>query len=241
VDAAVLASPSGSLDRLKILQFRSFGDAAEKLLRLGDGYEGHRDDLMRQQLLLDIPLVGLTAATVANGIFSGPKDLTLALGLASATVGAGKLYFGPQVRTAAYSGAGHALLCAAGVANEMATLQSDYGTLADSTLSELEGVVAAANRLLSASLGATERASLLAARDRGQKAAEGLSVAVDLLSSGPARLQVFAITVLRNATHKILTGTQNLDAALALIRAVQPGPAGKTGGRRPADGRISLD
>src|SRR5690348_2105549 len=72
------------------LTFASPQDAAVKLQNLSDGYADARDSIMRQQLLFDIPILGLAAGTVASGIYGGSKDLTLGLGLGSASVAGGR-------------------------------------------------------------------------------------------------------------------------------------------------------
>jgi hypothetical protein len=50
---------------------------------------------MRQQLLFDIPMIGLAAAAVINPLFEGAKNATLVLGLGAAAAGSARLYFGP--------------------------------------------------------------------------------------------------------------------------------------------------
>lgn len=100
--------------------FSHSADAQTQLKVLSKEYDAERNKLMRQQLLFDLPLFGLAAATVASGIYGGSKGLTLGLGLGSAALGGGRLYFGPQTRVAAYNKASTALTCAASVAGHRA-------------------------------------------------------------------------------------------------------------------------
>jgi hypothetical protein len=94
-------------------EFTTLPSAIANLNLLAIAYAEKGDSLMREQLLLDVPLLGLAAATVASGIYGGSKDLTLGLGLGSAGFAGTKLYFNPQTRFAAYNGAALALSCGA--------------------------------------------------------------------------------------------------------------------------------
>ena len=61
-------------------QFNNLTESATKLQQLSDGYACQRDNLMRQQLLFDLPLMGVAAAAIASGIYGGSKDLILGFG-----------------------------------------------------------------------------------------------------------------------------------------------------------------
>src|SRR5215469_14251784 len=234
-----------------ILQFRDLADAATKLLALGNGYSSARDDLMREELLFDVPTFGLAIATVASGIFGSSKDQILALGLGSAGFASGRLYFGPQVKISAYNSAGLALICASGVATTLseisATLQNQIQTTKDDLVQNLAD---ANNRLVNAQLSSQDRSTLLAARDQAQKGLNDLNTAVLILNSAPANLKVFAITVMKGATTKVVTGTQNIEAVLAVIKATPttvstaaptaPTPPAKAKAFRRAPAAISI-
>jgi hypothetical protein len=64
-----------------------------------------------------------------------------------------------------------------------------------------------------------DRSDLLAARDQGQKTIADLDAAIGVLDAGPAQLENFAITVMRGAATKIVTGTQNIADAVKLVQA----------------------
>src|SRR5271169_1869281 len=59
---------------------------ANQLQDLSNKYAAQRNETMKEELIFDIPILGLGIATVASGIFKGPQDQILALGLAGASV-----------------------------------------------------------------------------------------------------------------------------------------------------------
>jgi len=212
-----------------VLQFSDLSDSVDKLQALSDGYADERDAMMRQQLLFDLPMMGLAGAAIASGIYGGSKDLILGLGLGSAATAGGRAYFGPQGKIAAYNEAASSLGCASHFARGIASsLNLGEGKQA---LDELEGPLNQAEKALIfvANMKPSTRADLLAARDRGRNAYSNLYAALGLLSNAAAQLEAFAYTVVSSTTNKVVTGTQNLDAALALIRATptQLPPSGK--------------
>ena len=79
---------------------------------------------------------------------------------------------------------------------------------------------------------------MLPARDRARKAFADLSAALGLLSTATAQLEDFAYTVFAGTTRKVVTGVQNLDAALKLIREAptQLPPSGA-----PTESTVALD
>jgi len=211
-----------------LLQFGSLQDAAEKLQVLSDGFADERDDMMRQQLLFDLPMMGLAAGAIASGIYGGSKDLILGLGLGSASLAGGRAYFGPQGKVAAYNEAASALGCAEHFARGIYSSLSHKFQLdqeqARTTLTNLRDILSLAEGALiaeSVRLPETLRATLLSARDRARKASTDLSSALDLLASAPGDLEVFAFTVVNATTTKIVSGSQNLDSALSLLAQVR--------------------
>jgi hypothetical protein len=94
-DTAVLGSVSpalhGHLDSHLRGRQRRVDQAASAFRRYAD----QRENIMREQLLFDVPMIGLAAAAVVNPLFNGAKNTALALGLGAAAAGGGRLYFGP--------------------------------------------------------------------------------------------------------------------------------------------------
>lgn len=218
IDASVLSSLNST--SVNILQFSSLDDASKKLQAISDGYAAQRDSLMRQQLLFDIPMMGLAAATIASGIYGGSKGLTLGLGLGASALAGGRLYFGPQTKVAAYNTAALTLSCASSVANEMDSIKL---TQEDNNLtSQLSENIASADKAFDdcgQSLTTIEVTNLYAARNQAIKAYGDLLSALVLLETAPVQLKTFATTVISGATNKIVTGTQNVAASLAIINA----------------------
>ena len=173
---------------------------------------------MRQQLLFDLPLMGVAAAAIASGIYGGSKDLILGLGLGAAGITGGRVYFGPQGKITAYNEAALSLGCASNFARGVkVSLNTRRGTQqsvkkeGEDALRQLEQSLKKAEPLLL-------RPGVLPARDRARKAFADLSAALGLLSTATAQLEDFAYTVFAGTTRKVVTGVQNLDAALKLIR-----------------------
>ena len=236
-DQAVLRWQGTPYDQVSVLQFSSISDAASKLTALGSGYADARDRIMRQQLLIDIPAIGLGVATVANGIFRGAKDATLALGLSSAAVGGTRLYFGPQIKTVAYTNAASALDCASSVAAVLFVENKDEGDVGRSVSASLEDYIRQADdQITSGHLNKQDSTTLLAARDAAQKNLDDLDAAINTIDTAPAQLQSFAVTVIRGATTKVVTGTQNIDAVLTLVKSSSGAPASTTTTTSPKPG-----
>jgi hypothetical protein len=203
-------------------------DAATKLQALSDGYADARDTIMREELLFDIPILGVGIATVGSSLFKGSRDQVLALGLGAASLVGARLYFSPQGKIVAYNSAALALSCGASVASDLDEIVKSFGTGADTdaataTATKLLSAITAANNKIASPVksasAAPARAALLTARDQAQKALTDLNSALAIIATAPGRLQVFANQVMRNTTSKIVTGSQNVDAALAAIRA----------------------
>src|SRR5215467_3365370 len=132
-DTFVLNSSSPSYTSVNVLQFSTLKDAEAKLQALSNGYASERNNLMRQQLIFDIPMIGLAIATVTAGIYHGSKGSILGLGISTATIAGGRLYFGPQTKVTAYNTAAFALSCASSVAGEMANVQDTLGSRENET------------------------------------------------------------------------------------------------------------
>jgi hypothetical protein len=234
IDPNVLTLTSPTSDKINILHFASLKDAESKLQALSSGYEEERDTLIRQQLLFDIPLIGLAVATVASGAFHASKDSILALGIGAATMGGGRLYFSPQTRVTTYNSAAFALSCASVVARAMANVKASDEELGKETARKLSENLELAKTILTPVTDATgspeDRANLLQARDQAQKARDDLLSALDTLSNAHTQLQSFAMVVIKGATNKVITGTQNLAAVLEVIRATPTTVPTPTGG-----------
>jgi hypothetical protein len=94
----------------------------------------------------------------------------------------------------------------------------------------LDQLVAANDTLIASNyrgqaLALDQRTSLLAVRDAAQKVFDNLSSALTTIAGAHVQLGNFADTVITATTDKVVTGTQNLDAILALIRATPTGTA----------------
>ena len=200
------------------------GHASQKLQALSDGYASERDDMMRQQLLFDIPMLGLGAAAIINPLFDGAKAATLGLSLGAAAAGGGRLYFGPQTKVAAYNAASVSLGCgasaAATIAGEAAIDAADGAALAE----RMDANAALAAPLVSGN------ATLLTARDQAMKSLDALRTALATLRGAPATLQAFAVGVISSTTTKIVTSIQNVDNSIKLIAdAATKKPAASAG------------
>lgn len=215
-----------TIENEDLFQFSSLKDSADKLQTISDGYADKRDDLMRQQLLFDLPLMGVAAAAIVSGIYGGSKDLILGLGLGTAGIAGGRLYFGPQGKITAYNEAALSLGCAShfarGVDASFHTKQNATPSVkqqGEDALGQLEQNLKEAEAvLLRQTTTPEDRSRVLPARDRAQKAFADLSAALGLLSTATAQMEDFAYTVFAATTSKVVTGVQNLDAALKLMR-----------------------
>ena len=204
---------AGSADSIDMMQFHNPADAARKLQSLAQGYVGERDDMLREQLIFDLPMIGLGAATIINPIFNGATNTTIGLGLGAAGAAGLRTYFGPQAKALAYNSAAASLSCAAGVAAAMAP---EYDT--DSKLLESDIGTATALILGGKIEDKTLAAALLVARDEAQKALGDLATAIDLAQSSPTNLQIFANAVITGTDKKVISGEQNVDAVLAALK-----------------------
>ena len=137
------------------------------------------------------------------------------------------MYFGPQGKITAYNEAALSLGCASHFArgvdasfNKQQNATPSVKQQGEATLGQLEQDLKEAEAALHISKTTTpeERSRVLPARDRAQKAFADLSAALGLLSTATVQLENFAYTVFAGTTSKVVTGVQNLDAALKLIR-----------------------
>jgi hypothetical protein len=204
---------------MTILQFKSPEQAAQNLQALSQGYANERDAIMRQQLFFDIPMIALGAAAIVNPIFRGATNTTIALGLGAAGAAGLRTYFGPQGKVTAYDNAAGSLSCASGVAQGLSDDFKKVDTDYKQEMTNLGVALGQASSLiLSGTVPATLAAALLVARDQAQKALGDLVTAVNVVSTSPLHLQIFANAVINGTNKKIISGEQNVDAALAVIR-----------------------
>src|SRR5579885_1628908 len=197
-DPAVLNSLTPPADSVTILTFGNPpSDARAKLQALAAGYAGHRDALMRQQLLFDIPMIGLGAAGMAGG----------------------RLYFAPQAREAAYNAAWLSLSCAALVADGIVAEKKGDGLAGPALADRLESEIAAAEGSISSD------PVLLAAYNQAQQSLAALKTALAALSGATGQLEQYALSVISAATNKIVGNIQNVSAAVgAIAAAAKPAP-----------------
>ena len=221
-DKAVISSGEGS-NAIDMLQFKTPEQAAVKLQALAQGYAGERDDILRQQLIFDVPMIGLGAATIINPIFRGATDTTIALGLGAAGAAGLRTYFAPQTKAMAYNSAATSLSCASGVASAMAPeYDGSHGETAryvEANAKLGDSVSRASGLILAGQIpDKTLAAALLVARDQGQKALGDLASAIDVADTSPVHLQIFANAVINGTNKKIISGEQNVDAVLAALK-----------------------
>ncbi len=213
-DAGVLASVSPPATALTILSFDNQAtDAKPKLQALGNGYANQRDDLMRQQLLFDVPMLGLGVAAIVNPLFDGAKNVTLGLSLGAAGAAGARIYFGPQAKVTAYNAAWLSLTCASLVADSIATEKMGDGATGPELATALATNITDAERSLSGN------AVLLAAYNQAQKSLAALQTALATLNTASSQLEKYGLTVISTATNRVLANVQNVSAATAPVAA----------------------
>jgi hypothetical protein len=139
---------------------------------------------MRQQLLFDLPMIGLGAAAIVNPLFDGAKKVTLGVALGAAGAAGLRIYFGPQAKVTAYNTAWLSLSCASLAADSIAIEQERGGDsevghgLVDTltmNIASAEGGVLTGNAIPAPS--AQVKAQLLAAYNQAQKSLAALETA----------------------------------------------------------------
>lgn len=208
---------------------KAISKAADGLNSQAQFYANARNDILRQEMLFDIPALGLAAATVANGIFGGTKNVTLGLGLGSATIGGGKLYFSPQARITAYHTAYLQLSCAKSVATSVANVSNqDYSNAKTTNASLIANIQTAGAAIVSKTYGGKtlstdDSSKLLTAWNAAVTAQQALATAVQSIDGGVMTLQQAADKSRVSATDAVVTNAQkSFDAALAMIKAANP-------------------
>lgn len=223
-DQAVLNGTSPASTSATILAFAPKPtDASQKMLAIANGYAAQRDNLMRQQLLFDIPMIGLGAAAIVNPLFNGAKNVTLGLSLGAAVEAGGRIYFGPQAKEAAYGTAWQAFTCLAFAANDIVTEMNGDGAAGPGLVTKLSAEIKVAEASL------TGNAGLLAAYNQAQKSLSALETALGTLNAGSYQLEKSSLSLIVTATNSVTANVQNVAAATAPIAAVKPastpGPA----------------
>jgi hypothetical protein len=188
-------------------------DAKPKLLALGNGYANQRDDLMRQQLLFDVPMIGLGAAAIVNPLFDGAKNVTLGLALGAAGAAGGRTYFVPQAKVTAYNAAWLSLICASSVAKNIVNEKTVDDVAGPHLVTNLSNAITAAEGSL------TGNPVLLAAYNQGQKSLAALQTALATLNAASSELEQYGLTVISTATNKVLANVQNVSAVTAAVAA----------------------
>jgi hypothetical protein len=210
-------------------------DAKPKLQALANGYADQRDDLMRQQLIFDVPMIGLGVAAIVNPLYDGAKNVTLGLGLGAAGAAGARIYFGPQAKVAAYNAAWLALTCASLVAESIAIEKTGDGAAGPGLVTQLSDTITKAEGSLSGN------AVLLAAYNQAQKSLAALQTALGTLNAASSQLEQYALTVISTATNKVLANVQNVSAATAPVAAAAKStpapqlPGASRGPLKPAD------
>lgn len=177
---------------------------------------------MRQELLFDVPMIGLGIAAIANPLFNGAKNATLALSLGAAGVAGTRLYFGPQTKVAAYNAAAQSLLCARSAASQVNSVQSSYAA-GVTLVGSLNSTINLALPLVSTNF------ALAAARDQAVKSVAALQTALGSFNQAPGDLQDYAIGVIGATDSKITGSVQNVSSVLSAVQA-----AAAAGAQKPA-------
>jgi len=236
-DPTVLASVSPPIPATLLTFDDPPNDAKHKLLALANGYADQRDGLMRQQLIFDVPMIGLGVAAIVNPLYDGAKNVTLGLGLGAAGAAGARIYFGPQAKVAAYNAAWLSLTCASLVAESIAIEKMGDGNPTNPNggpmlVNNLDRSIAVAVPSLSGN------AVLLAAYNQAQKSLAALQTALGTLNAATSQLEQYALTVISTATNKVLANVQNVSAATAPAAAAaksapQPGLTAERLSARP--------
>jgi hypothetical protein len=216
--------------------FNNLPDAATKLYDMSVGYKDERNYLMRQELIFDVPLIGLTTAAVVNPIFDGAKSATLALGLGAAGVAGTSLYFNPKTRITDYDNAATQLSCAASAALSMSQEQTlDSASIAPGANSNLVDKLNGEITLVAGTMNgttATTGSNLQTANNKAVISVAALQTAIDSLETAPSTLQSFAIKVVSSTDSNIISNVQNVtsvdtsisNAASTLTQKGKPAP-----------------
>jgi hypothetical protein len=241
-DPAVLNSVMPPATSSTILTFGDPpNDARPKLQALASGYATQRDNLMRQQLIFDVPMIGLGVAAIVNPLFEGPKNVTLGLALGAAGAAGARTYFGPQAKVTAYNAAWLSLSCASLVAESIVAETGSDGQAGKALANTLAAKIATAEGSL------TGNAVLLAAYNQAQKSLAALQTALGTLSDAADQLEQYGLTTINTATNKVLASVQNVSAVTTAVGAVKPvspspAPAQRGGNRSLIDvGQLTLD
>jgi hypothetical protein len=219
------------IDNSTILPFKSAADATPKFQALANGYAAQRDALMRQQLLFDVPMIGLGAAAIVNPLFDGAKNVTLGLALGAAGAAGLRTYFGPQTKVTAYNAAWLSLSCASLVADSISIETMGDDNDGHQLVRTLTTDTASAEGFLTGTTtpapSAQEKAALLAAYNQAQKSLGALETALGTLDNATLQLNQYALTTINTATNKVLANVQNVSAVTAAVAAAaKPTPGG---------------
>ena len=215
-DKPLLASLSPPATPLTIFPFTDATDAEPKLQALANGYADQRDDLMRQQLIFDVPMIGLGVAAIVNPLYEGAKNVTLGLSLGAAGAAGARIYFGPQAKVTAYNAAWLSLTCASLVADSIATEKTGDGAAGPGLVTQLSDTITKAEGSL------TGNPVLLTAYNQARVSLAALQTALGTLNAASSQLEQYALTVISTATNKVLANVQNVSAATAPVAAVKP-------------------
>jgi hypothetical protein len=231
---------SGDTTPLTIFPFKTdASDAQRKLQTLANGYAEQRDDLMRQQLIFDVPMIGLGVAAIVNPLYDGAKNVTLGLGLGAAGAAGARIYFGPQAKVAAYNAAWLALTCASLVADSIAIEKTGDGAAGPGLVTQLSDTITKAEGSL------TGNPVLLAAYNQARVSLAALQTALGTLNAASSQLAQYALTVISTATNKVLANVQNVSAATAPVAAAArpaathgPAIAAQLSPKKPPDSTV---
>jgi hypothetical protein len=231
--------------------FPRLDEAASGLMALSDQYAEQTDTIARQRIGFDALMIGLPIATGANAAFHGTKDVTTGLGLGTAAVGGINAYFSPQLKVTAYNAASTSLSCASSFASELSVLATDNQTWIPQGLSgnpaeggqfrELTRDIQYADTAVmfgtvnvenvgnvAVTITSDQKTSLVNLSNTAKKTYADLMSSFQSVDATPSTLDTFASMVITTTSSKIITGSQNVTAALQIIQGNGTAPPAPT-------------
>ncbi|HQT43910.1 MAG TPA: hypothetical protein PLD79_07900, partial [Halothiobacillus sp.] len=226
--------------------FCDYNKSTASLDALTQAYKAERNDLMRQKPFLDIPIIGLGLAGVANAAFGGARAATTALGIGTAAGYGVNTYVGGGIKITAYNTAQQGFACAAIVSRSMGDLNSSYfapdkgDSLSLKNLDEkLQADIKLASDILTGksdikAANTTESQSLLAAQNAAVAAEKSFSSAQQTLLTGPSNLEIFTMKLLRLTDDTAYNGVEDPAKFISTVQASITQPAVPVSPPKPA-------
>ncbi len=203
------------------LVYKSLGDAATNMDKLGAGYLRIANDSLRYEQYLDIPMYALGVAALGNGLFQGAKDATIALGLSTATMAGAKAYWALPGRAGAYFNGYYSLSCASGLASHLDNVQK-ANVLAPAINGLTKAIGDADAAIQDNATSADDKKTLTTLRDQARDSLKATMGALQTIATAPENLSTFARSVIVGTTKSAQSGAFSLDAAETAFKAAAP-------------------